>query len=150
MCISRALGIAAAACALAVASACAPVLPRACAGPAAGPPAVELDARPWLRAHPGASLDFCLATSCEALSPGREITTVQAPFQDHAGTYSLTLKSAGRLVAEQPVYLAAQTVAGPCGTVQAITIRALTLDPDGRLVDTPSRQAPYVTISNSP
>ncbi|WP_442544476.1 hypothetical protein ACSBOX_01510 [Arthrobacter sp. KN11-1C] len=148
--IVRVFRIAAAACALVAASACTPAVPRACAGPAAGAPEVEVDAGPWLRVHPGAILELCLAANCEPLSPSRELTTVQAPPQDHEGTYSLTVRSAGALVAQERVDLADQTVVGPCGTSQAMTIRRLTLGPDGRLVDTPQRQAPYATASNSP
>ena len=150
MWIARVLQIAAAACALAAASACTPAIPRACAGPAAGAPEVELDAGPWLRVHPGTTLELCLAVNCEQLSPSRELTTVQAPPEDHEGAYSLTLKSAGALVIQERVELADQTVVGPCGTSQAITIRRLTLGPDGRLVDTPQRQGPHATASNSP
>ncbi len=108
MCIARVLRIAAAACALAAASACTPAIPRACAGPAAGAPEVELDAGPWLRVHPGTTLELCLAANCEQLSPSRELTTVQAPPEDHEGAYSLTLKSAGALVIQERVELADQ------------------------------------------
>lgn len=132
----RLLGIAgAASAAAAVLAGCGAVQPRTCAGPAEGPPGIQVDAAPWLSAHRGASVEACLASHCSTLSEGKEKGTLQAPVQDIEGTYTLTVRSGGVVVAEEQIHLADQTAAGPCGTVHVMTTRPLTLGADGRLID---------------
>lgn len=143
------IALVASAAAIAV-SGCGTLQPRVCAGPAEGPPGIELDATPWLGAHPGESLEACLASRCSVLAQGQETAGLQAPMQNIAGTYTLILRSGGVVVAREQIHLADQTAAGPCGMVHIITIKALTVDADGKLIDTPPHPAPYATASSAP
>lgn len=129
---------------------CGVLAPRACAGPAEGPPGIQLDATPWLAAHPGASLEACLASRCATLSRDQETAELQTTMQDVEGTYPLTLRSGGTVVAEEQIHLADPAVAGPCGTVHVLAIKPLTLNGSGELLDTPPHPAPYASASSSP
>lgn len=91
---------------------------------------------------PRKSLLGALPGSGDCRSPGSHA--------GHRGTYSLILRSGGVVVAQEQIHLADQPGAGPCGTVHVITIKPLTVQADGKPIDTPPHPEPYATGSSAP
>jgi hypothetical protein len=108
----------------------------ACSGRDISPPGINLDARAWLSAHPGASLLGCLDNDkCVSLAGSRQLISEKPIGETTQFTLQVTGKQDGQavLTSNQTVEIpVSSSKPGPCGTIQTQTID-LVLGADGSI-----------------
>jgi hypothetical protein len=88
--------------------ACTSSNPSVCAGAANSEPILQLNAQPWLVAHPGSFLTACFIQTCKELRAANETVALFQPTLGQNATtqfHGLTIFSSGRTIATRRLRL---------------------------------------------